>query len=1020
MKYITWSALACVFLATSGFCQTAEISGFVRDLTGAVIQNSHIEAKNSETGLTRTASTSASGYYRVPFLAPGSYRIAASAPGFQTNTSPEVVLHAGEAARLDFQLPVASRHETVTIKADVLTGNDSAELATNIAPQFVQALPLNGRTFQALIELVPGVVMTGTDGQFQVNGQHDTSNYMTIDGASANVAVDLGLFSLGSRISGSLPGWNVLGMTTNLLPVEAVREFTVATSTYSADLGRVPGAQVQIVSRSGSNAFHGAAFDYLRNDITDANDWFQNNLGLPRAPLRQNDFGGAFGGPTIHNRTFFFTAYEGFRLRLPNYVQVELPSLAPRQAASGLLRDILDVYPIPQGAADPQTMLAPFAGSYSDPANTDSFTFRLDHSQTSKLTLFGRYSLANSNLNSRSRVPSQISVNEVNTRAVTVGATLLATAATAIDLRANYTRNDGRSADSLDSYQGATPVKPSDFLPSQFVGSNSAFGVFLAGTHWTVGPRAANRQRQINLIGSIALRRGTHSATFGIDYRRLTPFYSPRDYVQNLAFDTVPQLLVGSVFSAQITTGQANSLLFHNASLFAADNWKVASRLTLDYGLRWELNPAPTGRLTPLYPVTGFESLATIHLAPAGTPLYPTTYGNFAPRLGLAYRVAQHNEWDGVLKGGFGFFYDTGLDGVASSIINAFPHVLFKETPPTTFPLTAEEAAPPSINFSPPWSGLFLGFSQDHKLPRTYQWNTTLQFVRKASQDISLSYVGASGRALLNAPIMMDPNLNFNGSQINFEANQATSDYHAFQARYLLQWRKLNLLASYTWSHAIDDPGVPLISTESLTGNERASSTFDERHSFVTGFIYSIPQWRNLRPVMRGWQLQGIMRAHSSQPVDITYMRFIGTVDAAVRPDRVPGVPLDVADASAPNGVRINATAFSIPLADRQGDLPRDALRGFGLYQLDLGLSRDFLLHEKVKLTWKMEMFNVSNHPNFASPSGGLGSYEFPPNFQPDPNFGAPLTMANSGVSLSSLYGSGGPRSMQFSLRVSF
>ena len=1020
MKSITRCVLVFFFLVTAGFCQTAEISGFVRDVTGAVIQNSHIEAKNVQTSLARSSSTGASGYYRVPFLSPGTYKIAANAPGFQTTTSSDVILHAGQATTLNFQLRVAGRQEEVTVQADVLRASDSAGVAANVLPQFVQALPLNGQTFQALIELIPGVVMTETDGQFRVNGQHDTSNYMTIDGISANVAVDQGLFSLGSRISGSIPGWNLLGMTTNLLPVEAMREFTVATSTYSADLGRVPGAQVQIVSRSGSNQFHGTAFDYLRNDATDANDWFENNLGLPRAPLRQNDFGGAFGGPIIHNRTFFFAAYEGFRLRLPAYMQVHVPSLAARQVASGQLRDILDVYPIPQGPGDPQTMLAPFAGSYSDPANTDSFTFRVDHSLASKLTLFGRYSLANSNGSSRSAPPSSIDVEEVNTRAVTVGATLLATAATAIDVRANYTRNDGRSFNTADSYGGATPLNPSDFLPSQYAAGSSAFGVFLAGTHWIVGPRASNRQRQINLIGSIAFRRGTHSATLGIDYRRLTPFYGPRDYVQNLAFSSVPQLLAGNLAFAQIVTGQANSLLFHNLSLFATDKWKLASRLTLDYGLRWELNPAPIGRLAPLYPVTGFESFATIHLAPAGTPLYATTYGNFAPRVGLAYQVAHHDQWDGVLKGGFGVFYDTGLDGAASLIINSFPHVLFKGIGDTTFPLSATEAAPPPINFNPPWSGMFWGFSPDHKAPRTYQWNTTLQFVRKASQDISLIYVGAAGRALLSAPIMADPNPNFSGSQITFEGNQATSDYHAFQARYLLQWRKLNLLASYTWSHAIDDPGIPLISTENLIGNERASSTFDVRHTFVSGFIYPVPQWRNLGPVLRGWQLQGIMRARSAEPVDVTYERIIGTVDTTdVRPDLVPGVPRYVADASAPNGVRVNVAAFSIPLADRQGNLPRDALRGFGLYQLDLGLSRDFLLHERAKLTWKVEMFNIFNHPNFASPYSFLGSY-FPPDFYPDQNFGAPLAMANSGSSLSPLYRSGGPRSMQFSLRVSF
>jgi len=271
---------------------------------------------------------------------------------------------------------------------------------------------------------------------------------------------------------------------------------------------------------------------------------------------------------------------------------------------------------------------------------------------------------------------------------------------------------------------------------------------------------------------------------------------------------------------------------------------------------------------------------------------------------------------------------------------------------------------------------------------------------------------------------MVDPNPSFSGAQINFESNQAGSDYNALQARYTATWRDLNLIASYAWSHSIDDPGILLISTTTIGGQERASSDFDVRHSFLSGITYAIPESTHWSALLRHWELDSIVRARSAEPVNVTYGRFIGTVLTDVRPDVVRGVPLHIVDDSAPHGIRINPVAFSIPVEERQGNFGRNALRGFAVDQVDLGVARRFFLSEKLQLDWKAELFNVFNHPNFGAPFGSLGGYEEPPDFQPDSLFGAPLAMANSVANTSNtlnpLYRSGGPRSIQLSLRLNF
>jgi hypothetical protein len=328
-----------VLWATAGIAtaQTAALSGAVYDPSHAGIFNAAVTLVNTGTGSARVTVTSADGLYSFALLAPGLYSVTVDARGFRKTERHDVPLDVAESARLDFTLELAATGESVTVSADASpVRSDSAAVSTVIDRQLIDTLPLNGRSFQTLIALTPGVVMTkasfGEQGQFSVNGQRANANYFTIDGLGANIGVSAGL-TLVQSASGSLPGLGATGGTNTLVAVESMQEFRVQTSTYAPEYGRTPGAQISIVTRSGTNQFHGSLFDFFRNDALDSRDWFANQQSLPKPRLRQNDFGGVFGGPLRRNTTFFFISYEGLRLLQPQVEVTDVPSIDTRQQA---------------------------------------------------------------------------------------------------------------------------------------------------------------------------------------------------------------------------------------------------------------------------------------------------------------------------------------------------------------------------------------------------------------------------------------------------------------------------------------------------------------------------------------------------------------------------------------------------------------------------------------------------------------------------------------------------------------
>ncbi|MFN2533553.1 MAG: carboxypeptidase regulatory-like domain-containing protein, partial [Pyrinomonadaceae bacterium] len=538
-------AAYCAQPSVYGQTATATLSGTVEDQNGAIVPGATVFAVNTATTLQRQSTTTSSGVYTIPLLPPGTYVVRVEAQGFTTLEIRDVVLNVADQKALLIQLNPGGVSATVDVKSEAPLINESPAVATTVDREFVANLPLNGRSFQSLITLSPGIVLTkatgANPGQFSVNGQRPDSNYFTVDGVSANFGVTPDAV-VGQTGAGSIPGLSVSGGTNNLVSVDALQEFKVLTSTYAPEYGRMPGGQISIVTRSGTNSLHGTIFDYLRNDALDANDWFANVNQLKKPALRQNDFGGVVGGPLFlprfgeggravysgRNKTFFFFSYEGLRLRQPLTAISQVPSLASRQNAIASIRPFLNAFPLPNGA-NTSAGMAFFSASYSNPTRLDATSIRLDHTVNSKLSLFGRYNYAPSDTTPRGLnggVLSQVSPTIVKTRTLTLGGIYSISPRVINDMRANWSSNRGREINGLDGFGGAIPISDEQYFPSTFIGERN-FTFSLTSATYQKGGFANNVQTQFNFTDGLSIAAGNHQWKFGADFRRATIEFRP-------------------------------------------------------------------------------------------------------------------------------------------------------------------------------------------------------------------------------------------------------------------------------------------------------------------------------------------------------------------------------------------------------------------------------------------------------------------------------------------------------------
>ena len=547
MLFVGTAAQLC--LAQTG---SATLSGTITDKSGALVAEASVEVMNQDTGTSIHTRTNGAGVYSVPGLKPGLYKVSVEKEGFKRVAVRDITLNVQDVVSRNFTLDVGAMSETVEVTGASLNINTSdASVSTVVDQSYVANMPLNGRSFQDLILLTPGVVtqtpqnfqaQRGVTGEFSVNGQRAESNYYTVDGVNANTGAVAGLnMTTGGGASGSLPGSTALGTTQALVSVDELQEFRVQSSTYSAEDGRNPGGQFAFETKSGTNQWHGSAYDYVRNSFFDARDWFNDFFNVKEPPLRQNDFGGTLGGPVripgLYNgkdKTFFFMNYEGLRLAAPEPAAiVYVPDGALRSSAPTPLQQVLNAFPIANGP-DLGNGLGEYIASWINADSINSTSVRFDHLIKEKNRLFFRFSNTASVARTRQingpgfNSPTVKDAAAYTARTYTAGATSLLTSHLSNDLRLNYTSNETTERAVLDSFGGGVPVDLSQLagLSNQAaVTVNLFFGGFTAAPLFQ--DRQAGSQRAWNLVDTISLSLGRHQLKFGVDYRRSSPFFVP-------------------------------------------------------------------------------------------------------------------------------------------------------------------------------------------------------------------------------------------------------------------------------------------------------------------------------------------------------------------------------------------------------------------------------------------------------------------------------------------------------------
>jgi len=985
--------------------QNSQVSGLVRDSSGAILSDAAVILTKEDTGARHRSKTGAEGYYSIGAVQPGIYKIRVSRDGFQAVVRTGFKLDTGESARIDFTLRLGPVAESVSVTAepDYVETDDSA-MGTVIGRDLIDALPLAGRGLLTLIEAAPGVVITpaasGVEaGQFSAAGRRADANYLTVDGISVDDGIQLsfgmsGAAAVEQTLGGAIPAYTALGSMQGLVPVEGIEEFRFETSTPRAEAARMPGAHLSITTRSGNNAFHGGYSQYFRNEALDANDWFGNQAGQPRGPFRLNDYDATFGGPLKRNRTFFFIAEEDLHLRHSLAEMQFLPEQSAR-TIPGFAPQWLNQLPLPNGA-EISPGIAAYTVNAPRTSGVDSTDARLDHTFGSSTQFFARFSRApSSDIQDHPGSLAQ-SILTMTANRVTAGLDQAFGPTVANSLRLSYSSVTEAYAIDTQGIEMAA-YAPVLGLP----GTSYAFSVLNLGLA-IEDDQARAQQRQSNIVDRINVSRGRHLMQFGGDFRALAPLLSSSPYFVSSLYSDLTSLAEGNIYVLSVSQRGPVAMHLTNFSLFAQDLWKVRQRFTLNYGLHWELNPAPSAAAgAPLFASVNLQNSA-VQYAPQGTKLWQTAPGNFAPRLGMAFRLAPGM----VVRAAAGAYYDLGF-GQALETAIADNSVSFlnvsTSTPAWALPLSFlnGEASLASA------TKLATGF----RTPVSIQWNTSLEKEIARRNVLTVSYLGSADRRLLRNELLLLPTLGYS----NVFTNRGEASYQGLETQLRSRFsRRFQGITSFTWAHSIDNSSR----TEDLfspavewAGNiDRGDSSFDVRRAFSALLMYDLPR-------LNGWSLSAIFRARTGFPLTVNGIDSYFPPGEETRPDVVAGQPIWIADPNAPTGVELNRAAFVMPAQLVPGTLGRNAIPGFGMSQLDFALQREFAVRDRVKAQLRLETFNTLNHPNFGNPDAFLG----------DPGFGKPASMLDQFLGaggpasgLAPVLQIGGPRSLQLAVRFRF
>jgi hypothetical protein len=1078
LKYIAGLTLAVSLLCPTLFAQNAQLSGVIKDKTNAVVLGASVTLNNVDTAAISTARSNGSGFFVFPSVQPGQYSLSGEAPGFDRTLIRGIKIDSAGNVSQDIVLQIKQGAETVTVTQEAELNTTDGAVSTVITHELIENMPLNGNDLTTLFELTPGTLLNAAGGQpesgggFSVDGQRATANYVTIDGANAGGYVPTSPPATSSNTGVGI-ATSASGGTNGILPIDAIEEYRMDTSTYTAENGRTPGGQIQVRTRSGTNQFHGSLFENFRNQILDAEDWFTKYDSLTQSQLRMNEFGGTLGGPVVvphlfdgRNKLFFFVASDSLVLDEPNTaIQHLVPNASMLVGAYPTFKTWLGIFPPGNGGEDPSIpSFDYYNASYPNLIRDYTTSIRLDGQLPHSIHAFFRANIAPSS-SIGVTPPIAGSGSHISLNTYTGGLTIPLGANMVDELTANYTGDNTKFLPYIASAPGSNPnglldnlppgVRPSDYFD---------FGVYANAVHNNAsvetGPAGQNELHQWNVVDIYALHKGSNTLKFGVDFLKresILQGISNQDQVTVQAGNgptfTDAGIDTGVVAYVYEDTYVAHPTIYlSNTSLFVNDDWKATPSLTINAGVRWELDPAATvGPLGAFALVGDNTNPQTFQAAVTTKPLYATVYSNFAPRFGFAW--APHNHAGTVIRGGAGVYFDTGQAATTSSVSSSatYPYVLYSAL--TNVPYTSINFAPlvGSVGFTPE---VGLSLNDPHLLsPRTYEWSLTLDQRLGRYATLTTSYVGNDGEKLIGNAVYYNAksaagtypvNTTYvePGGSYSLLTNQSHSNYQALQAQLTSRiGQQFTALVSYTWEHAEDNGSSDFSSIGVAAPNPIANSANDIPQMFAAAIHYSpqgIKRNRLLRAVTGGWGLDTIARLQSAAPITVQVQSTSANFNSfTTNADVINGVPTVLHEhinpnsgAVVPGNRMLNWAAFTSPPMDssgnqlRNGDSPTNGYRLFGLKQWDLAASRTWKVWEGLNLNFRVDAYNVLNTVNFSGISSvwelsdigtfGMSDSTYASQYgSPVSNFGA------SGAQLNT-FQNGGPRELQLSMKLRF
>jgi hypothetical protein len=986
-RVFVFITVLCGVLGCPAFAQVdrATLSGSITDSSGAVIAGAKIEVVSQETGLRREMLSTETGTYTFSQLPIGVYTVTVSQTGFRTVIVRDLRLGVGDNRALNLEMEVSSIETTVSVE-DILTPLESTSpvIGTVIGSQQVREIPLNGRHWASLMMLAPGAINTGDGSQQTIRfvGRARDDNNWTFDGLDATGVKD-------PRQEAALR---------LVISTDAIAEFRVNSTLYSADQGNGAGGQVNIVSKSGTNEFHGSVFEFVRNDVFDA----RNPFDTSKQPFRLNQFGGNIGGPIVRNRTFFFANYEGLRQRVSQTFRNEVPSAAFRaRATDPEIRRILDAYPLGnQTTANPE--IDWIVSNVAQKWREDAGTLRIDHRFNDNNSIFGRYNIDDGTIvNPRTVVSGDRTESFFRPSNFVLQYQRIFTPTIVNEVKAGFNRS------ALNRFH-FSPFQESIAVAGFTTLNNSNLQVE-NGTSYSI-------------IDNVVMNLGRHTLKVGGEIRRAhVNVADPAFDAIAVTFASRSDFLANRVDRVAITGG--NDVLgtrkwYYFA--FVQDDIKVNSELTLNLGLRYEYYSVNREvndryRVFDMYECRGF--------CPHGTPWYFPDRDNFDPRVGLAW-APKALKGKTVIRTGAGIYHGPGqIDDVNAPLDNMSDN----------FSLTSVEAPGLRYPVAP-----FLGLAREVGItPRSLQrdrrdlysanWGFSIQQQLPAAFMAQFGYVGSSASKVFTRTDInvLDPVTRTrplpNFGRIDEKRQDGNANFNAFQiSLHRRTGRGLMWGTEYMWSHSINDNSIgggegAQPQNVACRACDRGDSPQDIRHTITSNWVYQLPFGRGQRylnsgvasKILGGWETSGIWTMRTGRPLNITIARSAGDLPDGnsrnPRPDLVPGVPIYPAVRTFDNW--LNPAAFAIPASRTWGNLGRHIARGPGLAQVDFALQKNNRLAEGKALIFRIEAFNVFNRTLAGNPGTVLTS---------------PATFGIVTSGLNRTIGTGTSRQLQLAMRFNF